>query len=168
MLNTVLLIVGIACMALALVLVLIPRWVAAVPAYAAMVCLHLGYHITVPAFTFVFWGIATAMVLGLFYISPRGEIDGNKASNFYVGLSAIAGCLLGMILNVNVMVLGTVLGAAVGLLAYMRTPAGRWLSTPPMNFVRYFCAKALPAIVAVAIIGISIEGFIFDQTQFRL
>lgn len=159
MLNTTLLIVGIACIALSLVLVLFPRWVAAVPAFIAMVCLHAGYHIMVPTFTFIFWGIATAMVTGLFYISPRGEIDGNKASNFYVGLSAMAGCLLGLVLNVNVMVLGTVLGAFVGQLAYMRTPAGRWLSSGKV-FVRYFCAKALPIIVAVAIVGITIEGFI--------
>ena len=164
-LHICLLILGVACLVAATALVLYPRWPAAVPAYAGMVFLHLSYYIDVPMRTFLFWGIAAAMVAGLHFISPKGEIDGNRASNLYVGLSAMAGSLLGMLVHVNVMVLGVILGAFIGQMAYRRTPNGRWLGESPKTFLRYYCAKCLPVVVAVAIIAISVEGFILDNYQ---
>lgn len=161
-LQYVLLIVGLLCVVAALALVLRPKWPAALPAYAALVSLHLSYFIAAPTSTFVFWGIATAMVVALYHFSPKGEPDGNAASNLYIGGSTIAGCLLGLIVGPRIMVLGTVLGAAVGQMAYARTPAGRWLTEQPATFIRYFCAKCLPAIVAVAITGIAVEGLIIQ------
>ncbi len=152
---------GIACMVCALVLVLWPRWIAAIPAFAGLVLLHLSYFIAVPTSTFVFWGIATALVAGIVYMSPQGEPDGNRASNLYVGISAIAGCLLGILLGARIMILGVVLGAFIGQMAYSRTPAGSWMRFPSSTFMQYFAAKCLPVIVAVSIVGISIEGFVF-------
>lgn len=158
----ILLALGIALAIAGLVLTVWRRWIAAVPAYAALVALHWSYFIAVPTSTFVFWGIATAMIVALAYVSPKGEPDGKKASNLYIGASTIAGCLLGFIVGPRIMVLGTVLGAVVGQLAYSRTPAGRWLQRSPQAFVQYFCAKGLPAIVAVAIVGIAIEGLVIN------
>ena len=87
----ILLVLGLVALAAALWLVLRPwRVAAAVPAFAGLVLLHFSYYIEVPLRAFVFWGIATAMVAGLTYLSPSGEPDGNKASNLYVGLSAMA------------------------------------------------------------------------------
>ena len=125
-----------------------------------MVLLHASYFISVKTGTFLFWGAATALVAGLAYMSPPGEPDGQRASNLYIGASAIAGCLLGIIVGARIMVLGVVLGAFVGQLAYSRTPAGRWMSQPVATFAQYFAAKCLPAIVALAQVGIAIEGFI--------
>lgn len=125
-----------------------------------MVLLHMSYFIAVKTSTFLFWGIATALVAGLAYMSPRGEPDGQRASNLYIGASAIAGCLLGIIVGPRIMVLGVVLGAFVGQLAYSRTPAGKWMRQPTSTFLQYFAAKCLPAIVAVAQVGIAIEGFL--------
>ena len=73
----------------------------------------------------------------------------------------LAGCLLGMLVGARVMVLGVVLGAFVGQMAYSRTPEGKWLKFPTSTFIQYFCAKSLPAIVAVSMLGIAVEGFIF-------
>jgi hypothetical protein len=160
--HTILLIAGAACLIAALALVFWPRWVASVPAFVGLVLMHLSYYIDVPTMTFVFWGIATAITIGLFYLSPSGEPDGNRASNLYVGFTALAGGMLGILLAPRVMVLGVVLGAALGQLAYSRTPAGKWMLNPSTLFWRYFAAKCLPAIVAISIVCIAIMGIVIE------
>lgn len=160
--HTILLIAGAACLIAALALVFWPRWVASVPAFVGLVLMHLSYYIDVPTMTFVFWGIATAITIGLFYLSPSGEPDGNRASNLYVGSTAMAGGMLGILLAPRVMVLGVVLGAALGQLAYSRTPAGKWMLNPSTLFWRYFAAKCLPAIVAISIVCIAIMGIVIE------
>jgi hypothetical protein len=74
----------------------------------------------------------------------------------------MAGGMLGIMLAPRVMVLGVVLGAAMGQLAYSRTPAGKWMLYPSTTFWRYFAAKCLPAIVAVSIVCIAIMGMVID------
>ena len=160
--HKILLIVGVACLIAALVLVLKPKWVAAVPAFIGLVLMHLSYYIAVPGMTFAFWGIATLITIGLFYLSPSGEPDGHSSSNLYVGLTAMAGGMLGILLAPRIMVLGVVLGAAMGQLAYSRTPAGKWMLSPSMLFWRYFAAKCLSAIVAVSIVCIAVMGVVID------
>ena len=152
--------IGIACLVAAIALVLRPRWVAAVPAYAGLCLMHWSYYIDVPTVTLVFWGIATLITVGLFYLSPSGEPDGHRSSNLYVGFTAMAGGMLGILLAPRIMVLGVILGAAMGQLAYSRTPAGRWMLSPSILFWRYFAAKCLPAIVAIAIVCIAIMGLV--------
>ena len=93
-------------------------------------------------------------------MSPQGEIDGKRSSNLYVAASALAGALLGIIVDPRIMVLGVIIGAFVGQLAYSRTPHGKWLSKSSSVFLQYFCAKCLPVIVTVSVIGIAIEGFL--------
>lgn len=159
--HIILLIAGIACLLTALGLVLWPRWVASVPAYVGLWLMHWSYYIAVPMKTFIFWGIATMITMGLFYLSPKGEPDGHRSSNLYVGLTGLAGGLLGIILeHPAFMVLGTIIGAFVGQLAYSRTPNGRWMLFPSTQFWRYFAAKCLPAIVAISIVCIAITGFV--------
>lgn len=160
--QTILFVMGLIGLAIALALVLWPKWNAAVPAFVGLLLLHFSYHIAVPWMTFVFWGIATLLTVGLFYLSPKGEPDGHRSSNLYIGFTAMAGGLLGILLAPRVMVLGVVLGAAMGQLAYSRTPAGKWMLEPSSQFWRYFAAKSLPAIVAVSIVCIAIMGMVID------
>jgi len=159
-LQIILLIAGIACLAAALALVLRPRWVAAVPAYAGLWLMHWSYYIAVPMSTFIFWGIATLLTVGLFYLSPSGEPDGHRSSNLYVGFTSMAGGMLGILLAPRLLVLGVILGAAMGQLAYSRTPNGKWMLFPSTQFWRYFAAKCLPAIVAISIVCIAIMGVV--------
>ena len=161
-LQTILLIAGVICLIIAIALVLRPRWVAAVPAFVGLLLMHLSYHIAVPMMTFIFWGIATLITVALFYLSPSGEPDGHQSSNLYVGFTAMAGGMLGILLAPRLLVLGVVLGAAMGQLAYSRTPAGRWMLSPSTMFWRYFAAKCLPAIVAVTIVCLAIMGIVID------
>lgn len=156
-----LLVLGITC-AIGAVVCLIKPWVPASPlAYAALCLLHWSTSIYLPTRTFVFWGIATALCLGLHYMLPKGEPDGHNTGNCYTGIAAIAGCLLGILVDARVMVLGVVIGTTVGLLAFSKTPHGKWLKFPSVTFIKYFGAKALPAIVTTAMVGIAVEGFIF-------
>jgi len=161
-LHTTLLIAGVICLVAALVLVLWPRWVAAVPAFIGLLLMHWSYSIDVPMATFIFWGVATTITIALFYLSPSGEPDGNRSSNLYVGFTAMAGGMLGIMLEPRVMVLGVILGAAMGQLAYSRTPAGKWMLNPSTMFWRYFAAKCLPAIVAISIVCIGVMGVVID------
>jgi len=160
--HYILFIAGVACLIAALALVLKPKWVAAVPAFVGLVLMHYSYYIDVKTATLIFWGIAALITVGLFYLSPSGEPDGHSSSNLYVGLTAMAGGMLGILTAPRVMVLGVVLGAALGQLAYSRTPAGKWMLSPSMLFWRYFAAKCLPAIVAVSIVCIAIMGLVID------
>ncbi len=160
--HTILLIGGAICLIAAILLVLWPRWVAAVPAFLGLLLMHLSYTIDVKTMTFIFWGIATLITVGLFYLSPSGEPDGNRSSNLYIGFTSMAGGMLGIMLAPRVMVLGVILGAAMGQLAYSRTPAGKWMLNPSTMFWKYFAAKCLPAIVAISIVCIAVMGMVID------
>lgn len=162
-LDTILLVAGIACMIVALILVLFPRFVAAVPAYAGLVMLHYSHTIMVRPQYLIFWGVATLLVWGTAIISPSGEPDRRNTSNLYLGLATVAGALVGIAVGARVMVLGTVIGAIMGLVMYSRTPHGQWLKASGKTIWLYFAAKCLPAIVAVAIMGIALEGYIVDK-----
>ncbi len=159
---TILLILGAISLLAALVLVIKPWIVAVIPAYAGLWLLHLSVYTTFPKWVFIFYGIATAMVVGLKFISPKGEPDGRNTGNLYLGLGAMMGCLLGMLIDARFMLLGTILGAVMGQVAFSRTPHGKWLMLSKSNFIHYLCARGLPAIVAVAMIGVGIEGFVYD------
>ena len=162
LIQHILLAAGVICLILALALVLWPRWVAAVPAFIGLLLMHWSYYIAVPTMTFVFWGVATLIVVALFYLLPSGEPDGNRSSNLYIGFTAMAGGMLGIMLAPRIMVLGVILGAAMGQLAYSCTPAGKWMLNPSTMFWHYFKAKSLPAIVAVSIVCIAVMGVVID------
>ena len=114
---------------------------------------------------FIFYGVATAIVVGLRYLSPKGEPDGRLSGNLYIGLGALMGCLLGMAIEARFMLLGTIIGAIMGQVAFSITPHGKWLRLSRSNFIQYLCAKGLPAVVAVAMIGVGIEGFVFEASD---
>ena len=156
----VMLVIGIVGLALALLLLFKPRYPAAVPAYASLLALHASTYIYLTTSALVFWGCATLLVALLHMLLPKGEPAASRASNLYVGLGALAGLAVGIAVSARIVILGVILGTFLGLFAYSRTPKGSWLKFPTFTFIQYFCAKGLPAIVAVAIIGIVIEGFL--------
>ena len=160
--QKILLIAGIIFMALSLLLLFKPKVTAALPAYIGLWLLHLSTYTTFPRWIFIFYGLATLMVMGIKYLSPKGEPDGRFTGNLYLGLGALMGCLLGILVEARFMVLGTIIGTIMGQFAYSVTPQGKWLKFPKSNFIQYLCAKGLAVIVAVAMIGLAVEGFVFD------
>lgn len=158
-LSTTFLILAIVALALAVVLLIKPWWVAAVPAAVALLLLIGGNYITyMPVWKTALWVGAAVVVAVLRRLLPAGEPDGRNTSNLYIGLSALAGALLGMAMGSNYILLGTIVGAFIGMMAYSRTPAGAWVKS---GYVKYFAHKCLPAIVAAALVGTCVEGIIY-------
>ncbi len=148
----------------ALVLTIKPLWVAAVPALVAMLLLYWAdffQSASLPVWKIAIWTMATAIVVMLRRYQPDGEPDGHNTGNLYVGLASIMGALLGIATGPNFVLIGTIIGAVIGLMAYSRTPRGKWIKFASSTFIQYFCARCLPAIVAVAIIGICLESILF-------
>lgn len=163
-LSIILLIIATILLIVAFVLTIKPLWVAAVPAWCAMMLLYWAGYIhpaTLPVWKIAMWAMATAIVVALRRYQPEGEPDGRNTGNLYIGLASMVGALLGIVMGPNYVLLGTIVGAVVGLMAYSRTPHGKWIKFASSTFIQYFCARCLPAIVAVAIIGISAESILF-------
>lgn len=154
------LIIGLLCMATAILLLFKPKFPAAVVGYIGLLSLHASTYIYLTTNALIFWGIATVIVGILHAMLPKGEPANSRASNIYIAWAGLAGTVLGLAIHANVMVIGSIIGTFVGLLAYTRTPKGAWLKFPTFTFIQYFCAKGLSAIVALAIMGIALEGFI--------
>lgn len=158
--DILLLIIGIILLAASLVFLIYQKLPACVFAYLALCALHFSTAICLPVSTFVFWGVATVIMLIIGRLSPKGEPDGSIMGNVYVTAGAIAGLMTGMSVDASIMILCTIVGAFFGQLAYSRTHKGCWLRFPSSSFISYFCAKGFKAIVTVAMVGISIEGFV--------
>lgn len=156
----IMLIIGLICIGLSLFLLFKPRFPAAVASYIGAVILHLSTYIYLTNSALAFWGCTTIIVGILHTLLPKGEPANSRISNLYIGLAGIAGMAVGLAVHPSVMVLGIIIGTILGLFAYIRTPRGAWLKFPTFTFIQYFCAKGLPAIVALSIIGIVLEGFL--------
>lgn len=158
--NTLLLIIGILLLAATLLLLVWQKFPASATAFLALVALHFSTYICLPMSTFLFWGAAMLIVLIIDRLSPRNAPKAVTSGNAFLAIGAIAGMLLGMSVDPSIMVLCSAIGTIFGQLIYCRTPKGRWIKFPSSAFIHYFCARGLKTIVAVAIIGIALEGFI--------
>lgn len=132
----------------------IPRWPASVIAYCAMVFVSISGATTIGATTYVFWGIATLITIGINYMLPY-EISRTRAGLPYIAGGALTGTAVGMATNTTAGVIsGTALGVFFGALAYANTSAGRAMAFPSSKFFNYLAAKGLPIIVTLSMVGI--------------
>ena len=109
------------------------------------------------------WGIAVAIVLVIDMMQPRRlakvyqrhDIYRHRRSRWYDGrhdrifLSVDGGRCCHRVIG--------------GGYVYARTPAGKPLGFPSAQFFQYLCAKGLPAVVTVSIIGIAVMLWIIEQ-----
>lgn len=103
--------------------------------------------------SYIFWGIATVIVVSLGFILPDGIVNSRRGMPYICGAS-LAGMLVGMALSSHAaMVAGAFAGAVLGGIAYAKTPAGEVLEFPTSKFLNYLCAKGLPVVVTMSIIG---------------
>lgn len=152
--ETALIVIGSLLLTAAVVLAFRPsRW-SAPTAFVGMIMFYLaGWLLTVDVWTLVFWGAATAIVVGIDYLLPREVVDSSRGVGYIVG-ATLAGTLVGLLVSDHGLIIGAVVGAFLGALAYVRTPAGRDIAFPSKKFVNYLAAKGLPAVVTMCIIGI--------------
>lgn len=163
-LQTALLAIGVALAAASLALMVWQKFPAELAAFAALVTLHASARISLPVGTFLFWGAATLITLAIGWLSPKGAPPQVTRGNPYLAVGAVAGMLIGMSVDASIMVLSAAAGAVFGQLVYTRAPSGRWIKFPSSDFIRYFCARGLKIIVAAAMIGIAVQGFIRNMT----
>lgn len=155
-----LLALGLLCMAAAIVLMFKPRVPAAVPAYAGLLALHESTCIYLTDNAITFWLLCTVIITAIHIVMPKKEPEKSRVSTLYITLGGAAAMMLAMAADPRFMVLGVILGALLGTLAYCKTPKGKWVKFPSLTFIHYFCAKGLPLIIALAMMGIAVQGFL--------
>lgn len=145
----------------AVVATFVPRIPSVAAAYAALVCAHLAGAIYVDAKTLIFWGVASAIVLGLRVLQPKALVMTAKGLP-YVALATIAGTAIGYMISPTAasVILCASAGAVLGAIAYMRTPAAPCIAITSSRFVEYLCAKGLPCVVTTSMAAIAIASLI--------
>ncbi|MCX4289931.1 MAG: hypothetical protein OSJ46_10585 [Duncaniella sp.] len=140
---------------LSVILAFIPsRW-SVVTAWAGLTLTGIGSEIAIGAASYIFWGVAAAIVIALSYLLPPDITRSTRGNGYIVG-ATLAGALVGLVLSHAGMIVGAVLGAFCGALAYSRTPAGSALAFPSGKFLNYLCAKGLPAVITMCTVGTAI------------
>ncbi|MCM1109814.1 MAG: hypothetical protein NC336_01250 [Clostridium sp.] len=157
--TMILMILGAFLLGIATAFCFIPRGWSALAAFAGMICLNWSGAIDVAGEQLWFWGAAAVIVFGLSVLLPTPVVTSRRGVA-YVVVATIAGLFVGLLVSANVMVLGGVVGAFCGALAYSRTPAGRVLDFPSRRFTDYLCAKALPPVITLSIVAIVVMLFI--------
>ena len=138
-----------------------PRIPAVALSFAALVCAHFASPVLVTVSDLMFWGVASAIVVGISYLRPRGLALMRKG-NAYVVVGAIAGALLGVVLfpTVAAVITGSCIGAFLGTTAYMRLPHSAGLAIGSRPFMDYLGAKGLPAVVMASSAVIAVMSVI--------
>lgn len=142
--------------AIALAACFVPRVSAALIAYGAMICAHYTAGAPINSRELVFWGIATAIVLGLRYLLGNDGLD-RRAARAYIAGGGAAGAFVGVL--VWPLAAGAIVGAAagtfLGAVAYMRLPSGPHLPIASRGFVDYLAGRGLPVIVGTSMVAIT-------------
>ena len=84
------------------------------------------------------------------------KITSSRLGIGYIAGAALAGTFVGLAMSHEWMIIGAVAGATLGGIAYSRTPAGRIMEFPSSKFLNYLCAKGLPAVVTMCMVGTSV------------
>lgn len=152
--TTFCIILGSILMCAAIALIFRPIFPAAIIAYAGLCSFHFAEFDITPA-SLIFWGVASLIVLGIDYLLPKA-VTRSTFGRGYVGIASITAMIAGMLINSAGIIIGAVAGAFLGAIAYSRTPNGRNLRFPSGRFVNFLCARGLPAVVTVSMVGIVI------------
>lgn len=139
-------------LAIAIVLAFITSIYAAPVAFLGLCCAGLlpGEHLSVASY--LFWGVAMVIVVALGFILPP-NVALSRRGLPYISGGALAGMAVGLTFSHAALVVGAFLGALLGGVAYARTPQGKPLEFPTSRFLNYLCAKGLPAVVTMSIVG---------------
>ncbi len=145
----------------AVVATFVPRLPAVAASYAALVCAHLAGAVYVDTTVLVYWGVATAIVLGLRMLQPKALVEAGHGQG-YVALATIVGVVLGYLCSPTAaaVILGGAIAAFLGATAYMRTPAGPGFGISSRHFIEYLCAKGLPCVVACSMSTIAVASLL--------
>lgn len=129
------------------------RWWGSVVAFLGLVIVKAMPQVdSVSWATLLFWGFCTAGATLIAKVQPPQPLA-TKAGAGYLTTGAIAGMLVGALSLASGFIIGTVIGAFCGEMAFSRTPAGRCLQFPSRVFTAHLCNKGLPIVITIAVIG---------------
>ena len=150
-----LLILGIALMALSLYLCVRPHVPAVVAAYGGLWVMQWSGMLEFPSRMMSYWGIMAVVVIIILSMLPQPLVKTTRGMT-HITVASLCGMLIGASMGYAPMIVGAFVGAFVGCMVYSKTPSGAALRFPSSKFIQYFCAKGLPAVVTISIIGIAI------------
>ena len=146
--------------ALAAMLTYFPRRGACAVALFALIIASLSPYCVIAPATLIFWGIAALIAMGIEALLPR-HIAESRVGIPYIATAALAAMMVGLTLMASAtIIIGSVIGALLGAVAFSRTRAGASLGFPSRQFFNYLAAKGLPIVVAASTIGITIAALI--------
>lgn len=137
------------------------KWALALT-FAGLVAARIvfGRYVDLPSgdtvMSLIFWGIASAIAVGINYMLPR-RIGSSRAGLGYMAGGALVGAIVGLAVSHAWMIVGSVAGAILGGVAWAKTPSGRQAEFPSSRFLNYLCAKGLPAVVNMCLLGTAVE-----------
>lgn len=151
---------------LAIVACFVPRVSASLIAYGALICSHFAHVAYATDSVLLYWGIVTAIVVGLRFIQKPG-LSCTRAGIGYISCGAIVGAVLGFVIRpaAALIIIGAFAGAFLGSVAYVRTPSGRRESEISNGFVNYTAAKGLPIVVAVSMAVITAAAIVLPYLE---
>ncbi len=137
----------------------VPRFPAALCAFASILGMHFAGHPYFESKVLIFWCVATLIVLGLGFLQPKA-LTGARQGHSYVAGGTVVGVVLGYLVApvASAIILGGAVGAFLGTFAFMRTPKGPRFAVSSSAFVQYLCAKGLPSVVAVSMAALTIAS----------
>lgn len=130
------------------------RWSCLLSFIAIALIYFLG-NAGIPSQTLWFWGSCTLLAWGICILLPRKVMDSRFGLN-YIAVGALAGTFVGIIISFAAMIIGALLGAFCGALAFSRTPAGKTMRFPSGQFLNYLCAKGLPSAVCMCVAALTV------------
>lgn len=169
--SILLLISGIAALVAGFLAIMRPYLPGAALAYAGLWLLKWSGVIHPSVFLLVSWGIIVAIVIVIDLLLPQGIVRATNGMS-YIGIGGLVGLFVGMTgFSLAWAVAGAAIGVVLGAIAYTRMPGGRELGFPSSRFFQYLCAKGLPAVVTLGLIGIALllavmeyyPGFALDK-----
>ena len=156
MMDVVLLISGILFMLSSLYFCVRPHIPAVIPAYGGLWLLQWSGMMAFPSVMMSYWGIMAVVVIIIVSMLPQPVVKATRGMA-HITVGAVAGMLIGATIGYAPMIVGAFAGAFAGCMVFVRTPKGKALGLLTSRFVQYFCAKGLPVVVTVSILGIAIE-----------
>lgn len=160
--TTLYLILSILLLGVALFLTLRPIIPSVFIAYLSLWMVKWSDIVEVPEVMLIFWGIATLLVLIIEFSRPQQAIKSTSGAAYILGGTS-AGMMVGLISSYQLMIIGAVVGALFGAMAYSKTPKGSAIKKPASRFIQYVGAEGLPIVITICMVGLVIQLLILSR-----
>lgn len=144
-----------------------------IASFLALTAVYGSSTLLIPVNMLLTWLCITLVISAVSAMQPP-EVMSQHRGMGYMCLGALGGMALGLTgysfgatgnAVYALMVLGTLLGTAIGYVLFTRTPAGQALRQSRSRFVSYLLAKGFPVAIAVMQLGVVLTLLIMEKTK---